>query len=186
MGDRPPALQLVANRWQVENYRGDASINVSASWPREAVYMINCVDCVVTVHSLVARITLESCVNTRVVFSGVLSSVELIRCERCEIFCDNESKGAMTTMLDMSRSCVVHLSQVAASEGRVISNKSEDTSVAVYNLETHDWGRYTLTNDAILNPDAADDSQNVHKYSKEEARMISNVASREGGGYIVY
>eukprot|EP01103_Thecamoeba_quadrilineata_P013364 TRINITY_DN3696_c0_g1_i1.p1 TRINITY_DN3696_c0_g1~~TRINITY_DN3696_c0_g1_i1.p1 ORF type:complete len:288 (-),score=43.23 TRINITY_DN3696_c0_g1_i1:116-979(-) len=73
--------------WKVEYYTGDKDVIISEATQRQCVHIFECVDCIITINGRVNEILIDKSENTTVVFSEVISSIDIINSKKVTLCC---------------------------------------------------------------------------------------------------
>uniref|UniRef100_H2YWX0 C-CAP/cofactor C-like domain-containing protein n=1 Tax=Ciona savignyi TaxID=51511 RepID=H2YWX0_CIOSA len=94
---------------------------------KQTVYMYKCVNSVLTIDEKINSIVLDSCKKVGLVFTSVVSGVELINCQSMTVQC----QGQMPTVsIDKTDGCLIYLSNECL-DCEIISAKSSEMNVSI-------------------------------------------------------
>ncbi|VDP14189.1 unnamed protein product [Soboliphyme baturini] len=114
-------------KWIIENQVKNQSIVVEISDMKQVVYIYNCVDCLIQLKGKANSITVDSCKRTNVVFDNLVSSIEVINCQKVQV----QTLGTMPTVaIQNTDSCQVYLSRCSLN-AEIISSRSTEMNVLV-------------------------------------------------------
>jgi adenylyl cyclase-associated protein len=86
-----PVCEIQRSNWVVENYVNHPEVlKLDNCNMKQVVYVSKCVNSTVYVDCKVKSITLDGCKRVNLIVHSVISSVELVNCERCKIHSINE------------------------------------------------------------------------------------------------
>ncbi|KAL5111632.1 Adenylyl cyclase-associated protein 1 [Taenia crassiceps] len=115
-------LELVGNKWVVENHVGNREIVIEVKEKKETVYIFKCVDSVVHVKGKLNSIAMDSCKKTSLLFDTVISSIDIVNCHDIQV----QVTGTMPTIsIDKTSGCRVYLSEQAKGVNIITALSSE-------------------------------------------------------------
>ena len=123
---KTPTFALEGKKWQVEHQVGNKTLRIENVTPKQAVYVYDCVDCVITVTGKPNAITLDKCAKTALVFDDVLATCELVNCQSMQVQC---LQTVPTVSIDKVDGCQVYLSEKTAETVSVLTAKSSEINV---------------------------------------------------------
>jgi len=85
---KEPRMALDKGTWVVEHYRDQSSIELPEVQMKQAVYILNCVNCVIKIPEKCKQITMDSCAKTFVQFKNVVSTFEIVNSKGCKVQID--------------------------------------------------------------------------------------------------
>lgn len=81
-----PVCEIQRSNWVVENYVNHPQVlKLDSCDMKQIVYVSKCVNSTIHVDCKVKSITLDGCKRVNLIVKSVISSVELVNCERCKI-----------------------------------------------------------------------------------------------------
>ncbi|KAL5962464.1 Adenylyl cyclase-associated protein 1 [Taenia solium] len=120
-------LELVGNKWVVENQVGKREIVIHVKEKKETVYIFKCVDSVVHVKGKLNSIAMDSCKKTSLLFDTVIASIDIVNCQDAQI----QVTGSMPTIsIDKTNGCRVYLSEQAR-DADIITAMSSEVNILV-------------------------------------------------------
>lgn len=120
-------LELIGNKWVVENQVGNREIVIEAKEKKETVYIFKCVDSVVHVKGKLNSIVLDSCKKTSLLFDTVIASIDVVNCQDAQV----QVTGLMPTIsIDKTNGCHVYLSE-QAKDADIITAMSSEVNIHV-------------------------------------------------------
>lgn len=110
----PPVCEIQRSNWVVENFVNHAGmLKLDDCDMKQIVYVSKCVNTTIFVNCKVKSITLDGCKKVNLIVHSVISSVELVNCERCKIqsinelpsLCIDKCSGVSVTLSPLSLQC---------------------------------------------------------------------------------
>ncbi|KRY87242.1 Adenylyl cyclase-associated protein 2 [Trichinella pseudospiralis] len=119
---RTPVLTCDDKKWFIENHVNNKDIKIEITDMKQVMYIYRCENCVIVVKGKLNSIALDSCKKTSLVFDNIVSSLEIINCQKMQI----QTMGTMPTLvLQKTDGCMVYLSKEALNCEVVTSKTSE-------------------------------------------------------------
>ena len=123
-----PVCEIQRSNWVVENYVNHQGVlKLDNCDMKQIVYISKCVNSTVYVDCKVKSITLDGCKRVNLIVNSVISSVELVNCERCKVHSVNELPSLS---IDKCSGVTVTLSPASIS-CEITSSKSSEMNVAI-------------------------------------------------------
>ena len=123
-----PVCEIQRSNWVVENYVNHQGVlKLENCDMKQIVYISKCVNSTIYVDCKVKSITLDGCKRVNLIVNSVISSVELVNCERCKIHSVNELPSLC---IDKCSGVTVTLSP-ASINCEITSSKSSEMNVAI-------------------------------------------------------
>ena len=123
---KPPKFVLEGKKWLVEHHNSNKTLVIEDVNPKQAIYIYNCVDCVITVKGKPNAITLDKCKKTALVFDDVLATCELVNCQSMQVQCIG---SVPTVSIDKVDGCQVYLGEKSFNAS-VLTAKSSEINVS--------------------------------------------------------
>ncbi|KRZ71694.1 Adenylyl cyclase-associated protein 2, partial [Trichinella papuae] len=119
---RTPVLTCDDKKWLIENHVDNKDIKIEITDMKQVMYIYRCENCVIVVKGKLNSIALDSCKKTSLLFDNIVSSLEIINCQKMQI----QTMGTMPTLvLQKTDGCMVYLSKEALNCEVVTSKISE-------------------------------------------------------------
>ncbi|CAK8696617.1 adenylyl cyclase-associated protein 2-like [Clavelina lepadiformis] len=135
---KPPKFGLQGKKWIVE-YQEKANITVDQGKMNQTVYIYRCNNTTISVHNKVNSIVLDSCKKSGLVFSSVVSGVEVVNCQSVQA----QAQGQMPTIsIDKTDGCIVYLSKQCIG-AQVVTAKSSEMNLSIPK-EDGDFDEYPI------------------------------------------
>nr|XP_026696112.1 adenylyl cyclase-associated protein 1 isoform X1 [Ciona intestinalis] len=147
---KPPVLRLEGKKWVVENQENAADLKIENVEMFHTVYVYRCNNSVLTINEKVNSIVLDSCKKVGLVFTSVVSGVEVINCQSVKVQC----QGQMPTVsIDKTDGCIVYLSNECLN-CEIVTAKSSEMNISVPR-EDGDFDEFPIVEQfrTIWNPD---------------------------------
>jgi adenylyl cyclase-associated protein len=123
-----PVCEIQRSNWVVENYNNHPEVlKLSDCTMKQIVYVSKCINTTIYVDCKVKCITLDGCKKVNLIVNSVISSVELVNCERTKIHAINELPSMA---IDKCSGVSVVLSQ-ASLDCAFTTSKSSEMNVSV-------------------------------------------------------
>ena len=109
-----PVCEIQRSNWVVENYMNHPGVlKLTECDMKQIVYVSKCVNTTIYVDCKVKSITLDGCKRVNLIVHSVISSVELVNCERCKVqavyelpsLCIDKCSGVGITLSHKSMDC---------------------------------------------------------------------------------
>lgn len=109
-----PLCEIQRSNWVVENYvNHPGMLKLEHCDMKQIVYVSKCVNSTIFVDCKVKSITLDGCKRVNLIVHSVISSVELVNCERCKVqavhelpsLCIDKCSGVGVTLSAQSLAC---------------------------------------------------------------------------------
>lgn len=123
-----PVCEIQRSNWVVENYVNHQGVlKLENCDMKQIVYISKCTNSTIYVDCKVKSITLDGCKRVNLIVNSVISSVELVNCERCKVhsvnelpsLCIDKCSGVTVTLSPSSLGC------------EITSSKSSEMNVAI-------------------------------------------------------
>jgi len=122
----PPKFELDGKKWIIQG-QGKTVLKVDKVEPKQTLYIYGCTDTTVQIIGKIGQITIDGCKGTGVVFDDIVSSVEVVNCDRVKV----QSNGKLPTLsVDKSDSIEAYLSK-ASLDVEVYTSKISDFNVLI-------------------------------------------------------
>ncbi len=111
-----PVCEIQRSNWVVENYVNYRGVlKLEDCDMKQLVYISKCVNTTIHVDCKVKSITLDGCKRVNLIVHSVISSVELVNCERCKVhsvnelpsLCIDKCSGVSVTLSPASLACEI-------------------------------------------------------------------------------
>uniref|UniRef100_A0A5S6R691 Adenylyl cyclase-associated protein n=1 Tax=Trichuris muris TaxID=70415 RepID=A0A5S6R691_TRIMR len=128
---KPPVLECQGGKkWMVE-HQVDTTPTIVIEDMKQVVYMYKCTNCTLQIKGKLNGITMDACTRSRVVFDDLVSSVEVINCEKVQL----QTFGALPTItIQKTDGCLLYLSRKAL-DCEIVSSRSSEMNVLIPNEE---------------------------------------------------
>ncbi|KRY39364.1 Adenylyl cyclase-associated protein 2, partial [Trichinella spiralis] len=124
---KPPVLTCDDKKWLIENHVDNKDIKIEITDMKQVMYIYRCENCVIVVKGKLNSIALDSCKKTSLVFDNIVSSLEIINCQKMQI----QTMGTMPTLvLQKTDGCMVYLSKEALN-CEVITSKTSEINLLI-------------------------------------------------------
>jgi adenylyl cyclase-associated protein len=123
-----PVCEIQRSNWVVENYVNHPGVlKLENCDMKQIVYVSKCTNSTIYVDCKVKSITLDGCKRVNLIVNSVISSVELVNCERCKVHSVNELPSLC---IDKCSGVTVTLSP-ASINCEFTTSKSSEMNVAI-------------------------------------------------------
>ncbi|CDW55644.1 adenylyl cyclase associated protein 1 [Trichuris trichiura] len=124
---KPATLELQGGKkWMVE-YQVDTTPTIEIQDMKQVVYMYKCVNCTLQIKGKLNSITMDACKRSRIVFDDLVSTVDVINCEKVEV----QTLGTLPTItIQKTDGCLLYLSR-SALDCEVVSSRSSEMNVLI-------------------------------------------------------
>ncbi|KRY58311.1 Adenylyl cyclase-associated protein 2 [Trichinella britovi] len=124
---KPPVLTCDDKKWLIENHVDNKDIKIEITDMKQVMYIYRCENCVIVVKGKLNSIALDSCKKTSLLFDNIVSSLEIINCQKMQI----QTMGTMPTLvLQKTDGCMVYLSKEALN-CEVITSKTSEINLLI-------------------------------------------------------
>lgn len=124
---RPPKFVLDGRKWVVEYQRNQYGLKVEVEDLSQSLAMYNCQDTSLEVTNKMNNVVIDTCKNVVVVLKGIISSVEIIRCDRLKLQCDGN-----VPLINMDNCDSVQIFITPASRGvEIVSSKATSCNMCL-------------------------------------------------------
>ncbi|KAG2389159.1 hypothetical protein C9374_014559 [Naegleria lovaniensis] len=121
-------------KWQVEWQSGAHDLKITDTAIGQSVYIYQCNDTMVEITGKVNNIVLDKCTKTCIVLDSVVSGIELVNCQSCQV----QVRGAAPTLsIDKTDGAIVYLSKESI-HCRIVTAKSSEMNIVVPDLDSKD------------------------------------------------
>lgn len=123
---KPPKLALEGKKWVVE-FQEKATLTLDQCEMKQTAYIYKCNNCTITVSNKLNSIIMDTCKKTGLVFSSVVSGVEIINCQSVQL----QAQGQMHSVsIDKTDGCIVYLSKECIN-ANIVTAKSSEMNVSI-------------------------------------------------------
>ncbi|KFD55265.1 hypothetical protein M514_03906 [Trichuris suis] len=124
---KPATLELQGGKkWMVE-YQVDTTPTIEIQDMKQVVYMYKCTNCTLQIKGKLNSITMDACKRSRIVFDDLVSTVDVINCEKVEV----QTLGTLPTItIQKTDGCLLYLSR-SALDCEVVSSRSSEMNVLI-------------------------------------------------------
>lgn len=123
----PPRLELDGNKWAVEYQINNKSIVIEETETKQTVYVFKCVNSTIVIKGKVNGVVLDSCKKTAVVVESVISGVEAINDQSCQL----QILGKCPTLtIEKTDGMQVYLSKDSL-DVEILTAKSSEMNISV-------------------------------------------------------
>jgi adenylyl cyclase-associated protein len=124
--------QAAGKRWIIEYQSADAGVlTVNIENLNQSVYIFGCLNATIDIQGKCKGIVVDSCKKTQVLFDDIVSSFELVNCQRMQA----QSRGVLPSLsIDKTDGCLVYLSEQSINSP-IVSSKSSEMNIAFQNAE---------------------------------------------------
>jgi adenylyl cyclase-associated protein len=122
----PAKLEFEAgpSKWVVENQSSNATVTIGDK--KETVYIYGCIGATIEVVGKCKSIVIDTCKKTKIHFDTAMASVEVVNCNRMDVFC-REKVPAVA--IDKTDGIVVHL-PASSLDSSIVASKSSEMNVS--------------------------------------------------------
>jgi len=125
--NKPPKLALEGNKWVVEYQKNQNSLTLDEVETKQTVYLYKNTNTTVIIKGKVNQITLDSCKKTAIVVDNVISSVDIVNSNSCQI---QITGRAPTISVDKTDGVQIYLSKEGL-ETEILSSKSSEMNILI-------------------------------------------------------
>ncbi|KAI8874035.1 adenylate cyclase-associated CAP [Ramicandelaber brevisporus] len=123
----PPKLELLGNRWKIENYSKPGSpLVVEITDFKQTLMIADCDNTVVHVKGKLNGITILSCIKTSVLVESVIAAVEVAESKSVEV---QITGVAPSIMIDKVDGCQLYLSRETVDQVVITTAKSSEMNI---------------------------------------------------------
>ncbi|XP_068188356.1 adenylyl cyclase-associated protein 1 [Antennarius striatus] len=124
---KSPVLELDGKKWRVEYQNGVSDLAINDPELKQVAYVYNCSNSVLQVNGKINSITLDNCKKMAVVFSDVVSMVDIINCKDVKL----QTTGKVPTIsINKTDGCHVYLSEESLN-CEIVTAKSSEMNILV-------------------------------------------------------
>nr|CAG4716499.1 unnamed protein product [Naegleria fowleri] len=121
-------------KWQVEWQSGAHDLKITDTAIGQSVYIYQCNDTMVEITGKVNNIVLDKCSKTCVVLDSVVSGIELVNCQSCQV----QVRGSAPTLsIDKTDGAIVYLSKESI-HCRIVTAKSSEMNIVIPDMDSKD------------------------------------------------
>lgn len=132
--DKPPKFALEGNKWAVEYQKNNPSIAIDAPEPKHSIYIYKCQGSTVVIKGKVNQITLDSCKKVAVVCDNVISGIDIVNSNSCQI---QVLGKAPTVSIDKTDGFQLYLSKDGL-ETEILTSKSSEMNILIPGAKVDD------------------------------------------------
>jgi len=125
--DKPPKFALEGNKWSIEFQKNNSSIVVDQAENKHVIYIYKCTNSTVIIKGKVNAVTLDGCKKVGLVCDNIISSVDVINCQSCQVQITGK---APTVSIDKTDGLQVFLSKDGL-DTEVFSSKSSEMNILI-------------------------------------------------------
>lgn len=125
--DKPAKLALEGQKWAVEYQKNAQSLVIENPEAKHSVYVYKCTASTLVIKGKVNQITLDSCKKTAVVCDNVISGVDVVNCQSCQI---QVNGVAPTVSIDKTDGLQIYLSKQGLGT-EILSSKSSEMNILI-------------------------------------------------------
>ncbi|KAJ1731683.1 suppressor of rasval19 [Coemansia biformis] len=124
--DRPPRMELVNDKWVVENY-GTEHLTIEVTKTKETVYMYNCKGTTLDIKNKLNSIAIDSCQKCGVVFDTLVSQCEIVNSKSVQV---QTRETVPSILIDRTDGAHIFLSEDARDVTQITTAKASEVNVS--------------------------------------------------------
>lgn len=124
---KPPKLELQGNKWAVEYQVGNKNIVIENVEAKQTAYVLKCTNSTIVIKGKINQLTLDGCKKTAVVIDSVISGIDLVNCQSCQI---QVTGKAPTFSIDKTDGCQLYLSKEGLG-AEIFTAKSSEINICI-------------------------------------------------------
>ena len=125
--DKPAKFALEGNKWAIEYQKNNPSIAIDTAEAKHSIYIYKCTGSTIVVKGKVNQITLDSCKKVAVVCDSVISGVDIVNSNSCQI---QVLGKAPTVSIDKTDGFQLYLSKDGL-ETEILTSKSSEMNILI-------------------------------------------------------
>jgi adenylyl cyclase-associated protein len=125
--DKPPKFALEGNKWCVEYQKNQSSLTLEGAETKHTVYLYKNTNSTLIIKGKVNQITLDSCKKMALVVDNVISSVDVVNSNSCQIQIIGK---APTISVDKTDGVQIYLSKDGL-ETEIMTSKSSEMNILI-------------------------------------------------------
>jgi len=125
--DKPPKLALEGNKWCVEYQKNQSNLVLENVETKHTIYLYKNTNTTVIIKGKCNQITLDSCKKTAIVVDNIISSVDIVNSNSCQIQIIGR---APTVSVDKTDGVQIYLSKEGL-ETEIMTSKSSEMNILV-------------------------------------------------------
>jgi len=123
---KPPKIELVGKKWEVENHVGNKNIQITETNSKQSVYIFKCIDSVIVIKGKVNNIVMDNCKKSAVCFDNAISSVDVVNSQSIQV---QVLEKVPTVSIDKTDGCQVYLSNDSLGDVDIVTAKSSEMNI---------------------------------------------------------
>ncbi|KAJ2767944.1 suppressor of rasval19, partial [Coemansia nantahalensis] len=124
--DRPPRMELVNDKWIVENY-GTEHLTIEVTQTKETVYMYNCRGTTLDIKNKLNSIAIDNCHKCGVVFDTLVAQCEIVNCKSVQV---QTRETVPSILIDRTDGAHIFLTEEARDVTQITTAKASEVNVS--------------------------------------------------------
>jgi adenylyl cyclase-associated protein len=120
-------MECAGDKWTVENYEGNTSIDVNIESVKQTVYIRKCDNSLINIKGKCNSVFMDDCQRSVLVFDTVVAACELVNCQRAKIHVNG---NIPTIMVDKTDGLNIFLCETSL-DTTLITSKSSEMNVSI-------------------------------------------------------